>query len=71
LAPIDPDTRRRRLTTLINARTLARTKPALFIIEDAHWIDAVSESMLADFLAVVPRTASMVLITSRPEYDGA
>ncbi|PRC62463.1 hypothetical protein C6A85_02910, partial [Mycobacterium sp. ITM-2017-0098] len=28
LAPIDPDTRRRRLTTLINARTLARTKPA-------------------------------------------
>ncbi|PRC49908.1 cyclase, partial [Mycobacterium sp. ITM-2017-0098] len=42
-----------------------------FIIEDAHWIDAVSESMLADFLAVVPRTASMVLITSRPEYDGA
>ena len=71
LPAIDPDARRRRLTALINTATLARTAPALFIIEDAHWIDAVSESMLADFLTVIPRTASMVLITSRPEYQGA
>ena len=68
---IDPDARRRRLTALINTATLARTDPALFIIEDAHWIDAVSESMLADFLTVIPRTPTMVLITSRPEYEGA
>jgi hypothetical protein len=67
---IDPDARRRRLTALINAASLARTQPALFIIEDAQWVDAVSESMLADFLAVIPRTPSMVLITSRPEYEG-
>ena len=71
LPQIDPDARRRRLTALINTASLARTEPALFIIEDAHWIDAVSESMLADFLTVIPRTPSMVLITSRPEYDGA
>ena len=45
---IDPDARRRRLTALINAASLARTQPALYIIEDAHWIDAVSESMLAE-----------------------
>ena len=57
LPQIDPDARRRRLTALINAASLARTEPALFIIEDAHWIDAVSESMLADFLTVIPRTA--------------
>lgn len=68
---IDPDARRRRLTGLINAASLARTRPALFVIEDAHWIDAVSESMLAAFLAVIPQTPSMVLITSRPEYQGA
>ena len=68
---IDPDARRRRLTALINAASLARTQPALFIIEDAQWIDAVSESMLADFLTVIPHTPSMVLITSRPEYQGA
>ena len=56
---------------MINAASLARTDPALFIVEDVHWIDAVSESMLADFLTVIPQTKSMVLITSRPEYEGA
>jgi class 3 adenylate cyclase len=71
LPQIDPDARRRRLTAMINAAALARTEPALYVIEDAHWIDAVSESMLADFLTVIPRTPSMVLITSRPEYAGA
>src|SRR5262249_10195236 len=50
--------------------SLARTEPALYIIEDSQWIDAVSESMIADFLTVIPRTPSMVLITSRPEYQG-
>ena len=71
LPQIDPDARRRRLTALINAASLARSEPTLFIIEDAHWIDAVSESMLADFLTVIPQTPLMVLITSRPEYHGA
>jgi class 3 adenylate cyclase len=70
LPAIDPDARRRRLTALINTVSLARTEPALFIIEDVHWVDAVSESMLADFLAVIPQTPSMVLITARPEYEG-
>jgi class 3 adenylate cyclase len=71
LPQIDPDARRRRLTALINSASLARTEPALYIIEDAHWIDAVSESMLADFLMVIPQTKLMVLVTSRPEYEGA
>ena len=48
---IDPGARRRRLTALITTAALARTAPALFIIEDAHWVDAVSESMIADLLA--------------------
>jgi predicted ATPase len=71
LPQIDPDARRRRLTALITTASLRRSEPALFIIEDAHWVDAVSEAMLADFLAVVPHTRSMVLITARPEYRGA
>ena len=71
LPQIDPDARRRRLTALINTASLARTEPALFIIEDAHWIDAVSESMLADFLTVIPRTPSMVLITVSPRVSGS
>jgi adenylate cyclase len=71
LPNIDPDARRRRLSALINSVSLARTAPAVYIIEDAHWIDGVSESMLADFLTVIPQTPSMVLITYRPEYEGA
>ena len=70
LPRIDPDARRRRLTALVNAASLARNAPALYVIEDAHWIDDVSESMLADFLTVIPQTASLVLITYRPEYSG-
>ncbi len=71
LPPIDPAARRRRLTALINAVSLARTEPRLYILEDAHWIDAVSESMLAEFLKVIPKTPSMALITYRPHYHGA
>jgi adenylate cyclase len=71
LAKVDPDARRRRLTALVNAASLARQTPALYVIEDAHWIDEVSESLVADFVAVVPQTPSLVLISCRPEYRGA
>ena len=71
LAKIDPDARRRRLTALVNAASLARQAPAVYVVEDVHWIDEVSESMLADFLTVVPQTPSLVLISYRPEYRGA
>ncbi|WP_343232108.1 hypothetical protein [Mycolicibacterium sp. CBMA 361] len=68
---IDPDARHRRLTALLAAVMQARTTPALCIIEDAHWIDTVSESMLADLLTVIPHTQILVLITARPDYAGA
>ncbi len=71
LPAIDPDARRRRLTALLNAASLARETPAVYVIEDAHWIDEVSESMIADFLTVIPQTPSLVLATYRPEYEGA
>ena len=71
LPRIEPDARRRRLTALLNAESLARESPAVYVIEDAHWIDEVSESMLADFFTVIPQTPSLVLLTSRPEYRGA
>jgi class 3 adenylate cyclase len=71
LPKIDPDARRRRLTALVNAASLARKTPAVYVVEDAHWIDEVSESMLAEFLTVIPQTPSLVLVTYRPEYGGA
>jgi adenylate cyclase len=71
LPAIAPDARRRRLSALVKAMALARTTPVVYVIEDAHWIDPISESLLADFLSVVPRTRTLVLITYRPEYSGA
>src|SRR5262249_11477466 len=68
---IDPDARRRRLTAMVNAASLATETSAVYVVEDAHWIDEVSESMLADFLTVVPQTPLLTLITYRPEYHGA
>ncbi len=67
---IHPDARRRRLSASINSVSLARSHPVLYVIEDAHWIDEVSESMLSEFLTVIPQTPSLVLITYRPDYSG-
>ena len=68
---IAPDARRRRLTAFVNGVSLARSTPAVYVIEDAHWIDEVSESMVADFLPVIPQTHFLVLVTYRPDYCGA
>ncbi|OBK72802.1 cyclase [Mycobacterium sp. 1274761.0] len=67
---IDPDARRRRLTALLNTVSLTRDTPAVYVLEDAHWIDEASESLLSEFLDVIPKTPSLVLTTYRPEYEG-
>jgi class 3 adenylate cyclase len=58
---IDPDARRRRLTALINSMSLASTTPALFVIEDIHWIDSVSESMFV--IAAGDKTSLAIAMT--------
>jgi adenylate cyclase len=68
---ISADARRRRLAALLNAAALARAAPALYVIEDVHWIDDVSESMLVELASIVPQTSSFVVVTYRPEYCGA
>jgi adenylate cyclase len=71
LPAITPDARRRRLAALLKAAVLIQTTPAQYVIEDAHWIDEVSEAMVAELATVVPQSRSLVLITYRPEYLGA
>ncbi len=71
LPNIDPDAVRRRLSALVKAAVVARPTPAIYIVEDAHWIDGVSDAMLTDFMSVISQTHSMVLITHRPEFHGA
>ena len=55
----------------MNGVSLARSTPAVYVIEDVHWIDEVSESLVTEFLTVIPQTRSLVLLTYRPEYRGA
>ncbi|WP_396931591.1 AAA family ATPase [Mycolicibacterium sp.] len=68
---IEADARRRRLTGLLDVALLARQRPAVFVVEDAHWIDAPSEVILTSLLDVAPQTPTVVLVTYRPEYRGA
>jgi adenylate cyclase len=68
LPDIRPDARRRRLVELIKSST--RRDPALYVVEDAQWIDSVSESMLADLAVAIPRKPVALLVSYRPQYSG-
>jgi adenylate cyclase len=67
---INPDARRRRLVDLIKTVPLAGPAPAIYIVEDAQWIDGVSEKLLADFAAAIPRMRATLLVVYRPQYSG-
>jgi adenylate cyclase len=71
LPAITPDARLRRLSALLKTAAMERNTPAVYLIEDAHWIDEASESMLVELINAIEHTKSMVLITYRPEYGGA
>ena len=71
LPDITPEARQHRLGRLVSGASLARATPAVYVIEDVHWIDEVSETMIAGFAAVIPQSRAMVLLTYRPEYRGA
>jgi adenylate cyclase len=68
---VSVDGRRRRLVEVMTQAVLARSARILFVLEDAHWIDAPSDEVLADFTAALNATSSLFLTTYRPEYRGA
>jgi adenylate cyclase len=68
---VNPDARRRRLVELIKTISRARPAPAIYIVEDAQWIDGVSEKLLAHFAAAVPMMRATLLVVYRPQYSGA
>ncbi len=48
--------------------TLARTKPVIFVIEDAHWIDPSTLEGTNRFIEAVKTAPVLLLITFRPEF---
>ena len=55
LPVVDPEARRRRLTRLVDTAVGALSAPAVYVIEDVHWIDEVSESMFVDLIPALSR----------------
>ncbi len=67
---VTPEARHRRLIDLMKTVAVARTSPAIYVIEDAQWIDGVSESLLGKFAVVVARMRATLLVVYRPQYAG-
>lgn len=66
------DGRRRRLVELMAVAVRLRETPTVFVLEDAHWIDAPSDEVLADFAgAIADVAAATIVVTYRPEFVGA
>jgi adenylate cyclase len=68
---VSVDGRRRRVVEVMSEAVFTRSVRILFVLEDAHWIDAPSDEVLADFSDALKATSSMFVTTFRPEYDGA
>jgi len=47
---------------------LARQRPVLFLLEDAHWIDPSMEALIGETVAAIAGAAVLIVITHRPEY---
>lgn len=50
-------------------QALAREKPVLFVVEDAHWIDASTLAMLEACLDRIAAERALILITARPTFS--
>ncbi|MDT5014412.1 MAG: hypothetical protein QOD39_572, partial [Mycobacterium sp.] len=68
---VSVDSRRHRLVAVLAEATRARPVRTVFVLEDAHWIDASSDAALAEFATALRATQSAVLTSYRPEYRGA
>jgi adenylate cyclase len=68
---VSVDGRRRRLVQVMSQAVLARSARILFVLEDAHWVDAPSDEVLVDFTGALKATSSIFVTTYRPEFRGA
>jgi tetratricopeptide (TPR) repeat protein len=48
---------------------LARRKPVLFLVEDAHWIDPTTRELLDSVIEPIARHRVLLLATARPEFS--
>lgn len=64
-----PQMRTRTIAALVNqVRGLARRRPVLLVLEDAHWIDPTTEELMGEMIAAIEDAAVLILVSHRPEY---
>ncbi len=67
--PMDAEARRRRVVAVIR-RLIERGNPEGFVIliEDLHWLDAASDTFVADYVDAIANGPGLLLLNFRPEY---
>jgi hypothetical protein len=70
-AAMTPEARRARTLRTLAAQlfALARQRPVLFLVEDAHWIDPTTRELLDSVIEPVARHRVLLLVTARPEFS--
>ncbi len=65
---MDPDSRRRQLFGVLRRVVQGEGEPGVALIEDLHWLDATSESFLAQWVEAAHTSRTLLLVNFRPEY---
>ncbi|HEX4095718.1 MAG TPA: AAA family ATPase, partial [Caulobacteraceae bacterium] len=67
---LPPDKTRAATITALSEwmRRIAILKPLLFVLEDAHWIDATTLELLASLIGSASDVPLLTVITARPEF---
>ncbi len=66
----NPDVRQRQLVAFVRQLVQARSRRELrvLLVDDAHWIDAGSDALLAQIAEAASGTQTLLLVNFRPEY---
>jgi hypothetical protein len=67
---IDPDARHRQLCSFLRrlVHAWSEREPTVVVIDDLHWIDEGSDTLLAELVEAVAGTRTLLLVNFRPEY---
>ena len=70
VAAMDPDARRGETFRALQAHfaRAGEAQPLVLVVEDLHWIDTVSEDLLAYLSDSIPAARALLVITYRPGY---
>ena len=70
---LDPPQRRRRTLDSVKRLLLreSQVQPLLVVLEDLHWIDSETQSVLDELVESLPTARLLLLVNYRPEYQHA